>query len=381
MPHFIAKNHNISLPFQEGEYIFHEEFIHEEFKEQSLILTTFKDNPFFIFKLPHKQGWIFKSHKNTRPNPIGILKDALALLSQKCDVISHNLSQNTLKQSVASPFLLQSDDFLIKNFEDYYLEIGFGSGRHILNLAQENPSTPVIGIEIHTPSIEQVLRQIEILQLENLYITKLDARILTSIMPSNSAKGMFLHFPVPWNKKPHRRVLTKDFLIQALRVLKPQHSLHLRTDDEEYFSDALALALDNFQADFSVHKNLTQKIISKYEARWLKQQKNIYDIYFKSLTRDETLCFSEDFTFSYCANPKIEKQKIVEQGYFIHINGIYKNKDCILININFGDFNWPTTKFIIIDHRAKKTYFVGQKPLPTLYNIKAYQKIKTILGG
>lgn len=381
MPHFIATNHNLIFPFTEGDYTFHAEFVHQDFKDQSLIFTTFKHEPFFIIKTTHKNGTLFKAHKATKPNPIGILKDALMLLNKHCDTHSHNLSKNTPKQCILSPYFLKSSDFICKDFDSYFLEIGFGSGRHILNLAKENPTTPIIGVEIHTPSIEQVLRQIEILGLNNLYITKLDARILTNILKSNSAKGIFLHFPVPWNKKPHRRVLTKEFLHQALRILKPDHILHLRTDDEEYFQDALKLALDEKQCHFKVQKNLTQKVVSKYEARWLRQQKNIYDIYYTSLKIDSTLEFNENFSFPYTYITKIQKQKHIENDFFVHINAIYTNNNCILINVNLGDFNWPTTKFILIDHQKKQTFFVGNPPLPTLCNIKAYQKLKAILGG
>lgn len=381
MPHFIAKASSLPLPFCAGEYHFHEEFIHTQFPKQSLILVTFKDKPFLIKKAPHQKGMLFKAHKAARPSPVGILKDALGHLSKFCDVITHNLSKNSPKQSVQSPYLLSAKDFLTQQFSCYFLEIGFGSGRHILDLAQKHPNTPVIGIEIHTPSIEQVLRQIQILDLKNLYITKVDARILSNILPSNSARGIFLHFPVPWNKKPHRRVLSPSFLSQAFRILQKNGTLHLRTDDEEYFQDALKLALNAKHASFEVHKNLAQSIISKYEARWQKQNKNIYDVFFHCLQNSPPLSLAKNFPLPYHRDFFPSTQKILEEDFFVHVQACYESKNCIMLHINFGDFHAPFTSFVLVDHLVQKTSFLGQDIIPTEANLKAYERLKSIFGG
>lgn len=378
MPHFIARSENIKLPLQEDDFTFLEEFVDAKFPSQSLILVTHQKQTFFIKKSQHQLGFLFKGEKNTKPTLVGYLKSALLKLSKHCEVISHNLSNNTPRQVSKNPFLLNASEVLNHFDKNFSLEIGFGSGRNLLNLAKQNPKSKFLGVEIHTPSIQQVLRQIELLKLDNLFITSMDARILTSILPSNSCEKIYLHFPVPWNKKPHRRVLTKDFLTQALRILIQKHHLHLRTDDETYFQDALALGLQSTQAHLIVNKNFSQEVISKYEARWIKQEKNIYDIEFQSLTNDEPLHLSYDFSFPAAKTFEIPT-KTIERDFFIHLNARFFSKNSILLSISFGDFNWPNTKFIIIDKKTKHTNFLIEKPLAIPANIKAHKKLVAYL--
>ncbi len=104
------------------------------------------------------------------------------------------------------------------SFRDVSIEIGFGSGKHILYQAKKNPHELFIGIEIHTPSAQQLLRQIELQNIENIWVINYDARLLLEMIASNSINRVFVHFPVPWDKKPHRRVISQSFLKEAMRV-------------------------------------------------------------------------------------------------------------------------------------------------------------------
>ena len=101
--------------------------------------------------------------------------------------------------------------------------------------ASNNPDTLFIGLEIHTPSAQQVLKQIDLQGLTNVWIVNYDARLFLEMIPSNLCEKIFVHFPVPWDKKPHRRVISKDFLLESLRVLKVDGKLELRTDSDNYF--------------------------------------------------------------------------------------------------------------------------------------------------
>ena len=255
----------------------------------------------FLHEITRECDVLLKCVKSLRPTPIGIAKDALSRLSAHYEVLQDNLSVSSSKQQVSSAFLLGEREILDlvareasalgsrqsteskARFDSTILEIGFGSGRHILHLARQNPNALVLGLEIHTPSIEQVLRQIEILGLENLYLSCLDARVFLSCAPSHSLREIYIHFPVPWNKAKHRRVLNGKLLQEALRVLDLAGMLEFRTDDREYFNDVLeeASALESTAPkSFCVRHSIneSQAITSKYEARWLRQSKDIYTI-------------------------------------------------------------------------------------------------------
>lgn len=392
MPHFLSSHITLpSLPYQEGDYTFVYEATHYVHPLQSLILVRYKNEEFLLRKAkrPHKQNWILKCEKSTQSLSTGHIKNALKILcSLQEGVISHNLNNNTPRQNLHSPFLKKMDFFL--SFEqECLIEIGFGSGRHLLHLAQNNPELICIGVEIHTPSIEQILRQIELLELKNLYIINCDARILLEILPSGIVHSLFVHFPVPWNKKPHRRVFSKPFLNQAMRVLRPKGFLHLRSDDEIYFQDALQLAIALDSVHFKVRKNHPDVITSKYEARWEREQKNIYDLLIfqtdcmpqrdqkpknaqKNLHFDKILRKNLD---NYAHFP----YKKIEQDWFLHIDALYRTQDVYVLALYFGDFNQPQSKFLHIDLDSQRTYYIGGDPIPTQATIKAHQHLMQIL--
>lgn len=381
MPHFIAKSCDIEFPFCRNGFSFLEEF---SLQRESVILVNSQNTEFLIRKVPHAKGWLFKAEKITRPSSTGLLKQALSLLASRCDVLSENLTISSERQKVQSPYLLDGEELLSEVVKYHWvLEIGFGSGRHLLNLAKNFPNQRFLGVEIHIPSLEQVHNQIKILGLKNLYLTKMDARILLNFLPSNSLDSIYLHFPVPWNKKPNRRVLTPSFLTQALRALKKDSFLHLRTDDEVYFSDALKLVLQNQNAQFHVRKNCDSSVISKYEARWRKQEKNIYDLEIYSLFAADEVDLQYDFSLPFFDKDfeNLVGKKIINEDFFLHIPRLYRAKDSIMLPMSFGDFSWSNTKYLWMDSKRKITRFLGAPMLSVPANIKVHQTLIRLLGA
>lgn len=384
MPHFIAKDYELNFPFSKDGLNFKEEFFALDGKE-SLILVQEGEMEFLIRKTPHAKGWLFKSEKIMRPSSTGVLKNVLSALADHCEVLSDNLAISCRRQKTQSPYMLDGERLLLELQKDreWVLEIGFGSGRHLLNLAKNSPHQYFLGVEIHTPSLEQVQNQIEILGLKNLFLTRLDARILLNFLPSNSLGAIYLHFPVPWNKKPHRRVLSQAFLTQAMRALKKDSYLHLRTDDEEYFSDALKLALDSQVSRINVRKNCDFSVISKYEARWKRQEKDIYDIEFYSLFESDEMDLKHDFSLPFieCVPQDLVGKKILGKDFFLHIHRCYKAKDSIMLSISFGDFNWPNSRYLWMDSKQRSMRFLGAPILSIPANIKAHEALIQLLGA
>ena len=80
---------------------------------------------------------------------------------------------------------------------------------------------------------------------DNARIIHGDATYLTrSLLPDACLAGIHVYFPDPWWKARHRkrRVLSDLFLTHAGRVIIPGGHLHIWTDVEEYFHEALAAA-------------------------------------------------------------------------------------------------------------------------------------------
>lgn len=118
-----------------------------------------------------------------------------------------------------------------------WLEIGFGNGDVLLNMASENPDINIIGAEVHESGIGHALCGMEKAGLTNLRVVQHDAmEVLENMLPPASLDKVLLLFPDPWHKKRHhkRRIVQTDFLNAVARSLKPGAVLHLATDWAEY---------------------------------------------------------------------------------------------------------------------------------------------------
>jgi len=335
-----------------------------------------------------KKATLLKYDKVTRPLKVNILKEAIGTVSEELglEVLSSNIAISNTKVPLSSEYFKKIEDFenIIFPKEKVSVEVGFGSGKHILYQAQKNPDTLFIGLEIHTPSAQQVLKQIELQGLENLWVVNYDARLFLEMLPSNACEQIFVHFPVPWDKKPQRRVISKSFVVESMRVLREGGRLELRTDSDKYFWYSLETFFSSPKVEVEVRKNEDLEVTSKYEARWKRQEKDIYDVYVKCKENSKTKKNELDFNFNIvkyrnALENDLPKEALVFDGYFIHFERLYKTEDeILLIKCAFGSFDRPEHKYIILYKNACR-YFVSP-PVKTQVNYQAHQKIMELLN-
>ncbi|MEA1879765.1 MAG: tRNA (guanosine(46)-N7)-methyltransferase TrmB [Campylobacterota bacterium] len=331
---------------------------------------------------------LLKYDKVTRPLKVNILKEALAKVSDELDleILSSNIAISNTKAPLSSKYFKKIEDFdsIVYTKEKVSVEVGFGSGKHLLYQAQKNSDTLFIGLEIHTPSAQQVLKQIELQNLDNVWVVNYDARLFLEMLPSNICEKIFVHFPVPWDKKPARRVISKSFLDESMRVLGPKGRLELRTDSDKYFWYALETFFSVDKTDVEVRKNEDLEVTSKYEARWKRQEKDIYDVYVcaKELSKEKNRTW--DFNFNIVKyrdglESRLSKKALVFDDYFVHFERVFKADDAtLLIKCAFGSFDRPEHKYIMISKTSCR-YFVSP-PVKTEVNHKAHQKIMELLN-
>lgn len=117
------------------------------------------------------------------------------------------------------------------------LEIGFGNGDALLEMAQRHPQWNFIGIEVHRPGVGHLLKQAGELGLQNLRVSSRDAvEVLEKQVPDASLARVMLYFADPWPKKRHhkRRIVQPGFAQIVARKLEPGGEFHLATDWENY---------------------------------------------------------------------------------------------------------------------------------------------------
>ena len=372
---FIAKSYNFTDKPRKTEY---KVAVNSENRDFLLSLKT-KDDDFMI-----------KADKVTRVTPVTIVKNALnAYVNEnKANVIFSNTNNLVTKKETVNKYL-KDINFFVDDFsteKEIQIEIGFGSGRHLLHQAKTNPNIQFIGLEIHSPSIEQLLKQLEIQGIENVLVVNYDARLFMEFIESNKVGKIFVHFPVPWDKKPHRRIYSNEFINEALRVLKVDGTCELRTDSRKYFDYCTSLLTNLPTGRIIIDINKDLAVSSKYEDRWKKQGKNIYDVVLQASTLDENknldFNFSFDFTVDFDKMIKtIPTKSIIEKSFLIHVEEIYtieNEENSGLIKLTMGNFDRPVSKYLYINN-GKVSYFQGN-PIPTSSNILAHNKLKEILS-
>ena len=267
-----------------------------------------------------------------------------------------------------------------------WVEVGFGSGRHLLHNAKSNPDIIHIGLEIHKPSAEQVLKQCKLQGIDNLFVVDFDARIFLEILPADSVGRIFVHFPVPWDKAPHRRVMSKAFIDEAVVVLKPGGTLELRTDSKEYMDYSYALFMDLDTCQLDAKKNHFLEVSSKYEDRWKKMEKDFYDLTFTNVKASEPKKRDFDFTFKNFIPfdefaRRIGSATILEQEFLISAKEKYPMATAGegLVKLTMGAFGTPQSLYLLFEDG--KVEYYPRIPYPTQANIQAHKKLEAIIDG
>ena len=334
MPNFITQSVSLPpLPIKLGETEFLET---ARGRNLTLVRTRSFDSEFFITLKPGGGKVIVKGEKITKPAKIGHLQRALEIFKERfCGrIISQAFAYKDSSLTEKTPLILDENEILslVKSskFNKIFIEIGFGSGRHLLHQARSNQDALLIGIEIYKPAIEQVAKLAIREGLQNIALIATDARVLLSLLPAGCLQRVFLHFPVPWDDAPHRRVISDEFASQIARTLGLGGRFELRTDSEEYFLYAIQKLSPYVQrkaGEISHFKNRDAAVASKYEDRWRKMDKDIYDLIYENKTagRGEPQQFEMEFLkFDAAAIARNFKNFTFKgEDFFVHFEEIF----------------------------------------------------------
>lgn len=117
------------------------------------------------------------------------------------------------------------------------LELGFGGGDNLVDLARVNPSYNVLGVEISLPSLRKGARKVINAELSNARVLQGDSRtVLWLLFRPQSLSSVVINFPDPWPKAGHhhRRVINNSFLDLLATRMIPGSPLDIATDHPEY---------------------------------------------------------------------------------------------------------------------------------------------------
>ena len=128
------------------------------------------------------------------------------------------------------------------------LEIGFGNGLSLAEMAEVHADMNFFGIEVHTPGVGSCLVQVKKRELSNIRVSGDDAvLVLNQQIPDASLERVQIFFPDPWHKKRHhkRRLIQPAFVEHLIAKLKPGGQIHVATDWQNYAEHILAVLSNN----------------------------------------------------------------------------------------------------------------------------------------
>lgn len=116
------------------------------------------------------------------------------------------------------------------------VELGIGNGKSVYTRSGNEPENAFIGVEVYKNGLRSLVIDMEKEHHANLKISGDDARNVLEGLPEKSVDELVVLYPDPWPKKRHnkKRIIQKDFLELASRVVKEDGELFIATDIPDY---------------------------------------------------------------------------------------------------------------------------------------------------
>ncbi len=191
--------------------------------------------------------------------------------------------QMKIKDWPLPPFLFHFQQHHPINWEKIFnrcapidVEIGFGTGEMLMQLAESYPDRNIIGIEKNIERICKTLlaidnkkRQNKNSQMGNIRIIEIDATLaFQKLFNQQCIDNIYSLFPCPWPKTAHakHRLFSNAFLKLINNRLKPQGRLKIITDFLPYQKWIIEQAKG---CGFSINNRITHAgYNTKFEQKW-----------------------------------------------------------------------------------------------------------------
>ena len=180
---------------------------------------------------------------------------------------------------------LENSIFLINEFPfnttNYFVELGMGKGKMIVELARDNPNKLYLGIEKYPTVALKAMNLATKYNLNNFKIIVGDISNLDSLIVGQPTE-IYLTFSDPWPKNRHeKRRLTYEKFLKMYKSLLNGNKLKLKTDNDKLFSYSID-SITNFGGvilykthDLHTSKYSKNNVMTHYEIKWSEKGKNI----------------------------------------------------------------------------------------------------------
>lgn len=169
---------------------------------------------------------------------------------------------------------------------DVVLDIGFGGGEGLIDMAALRPDECVIGVEVHTPGVAKVIDAIEAEGWQHVRLVEGDALDFLPRLAPQSLAGVRIWFPDPWlkRKQQHRRLVRPDVLTPLVDRLRIGGTLHVATDIAEYATHTERVVAAEPRLRGGVVSRPDWRPITRFETRGHREGRIATDLVYERIT-------------------------------------------------------------------------------------------------
>ena len=166
---------------------------------------------------------------------------------------------------------------------DVVLDIGFGGGEGLIELATTRPQEAVIGVDVHTSGVANVLEAIDGHGWQHVRVVEGDVLDFLPRIPHGSLAGVRLYFPDPWpkNKQRHRRLARPDVVSLLVDRLRTGGTLHVATDIAHYAAQTITVCTAEPRLRGGVVPRPSWRPLTRFERRGLAEGRAPTDLIFE----------------------------------------------------------------------------------------------------
>lgn len=178
---------------------------------------------------------------------------------------------------------------IFKNNKKTALEIGFGEGEFLIELAKRQSTWNYLGIEVKYGRFKKAARKARKANTDNVKLIHMDAEIaVEQVFSPKIFHKIYINFPDPWPKDRHKkhRIINDKFINQLLRIMKKNATIEFVSDYSEYVHKALNCFESNEKLSNTIEhpgylNSVKERPLTRFEREFFEKKKTIFYLSFK----------------------------------------------------------------------------------------------------
>jgi tRNA (guanine-N7-)-methyltransferase len=166
------------------------------------------------------------------------------------------------------------------------LDIGFGGGEGLVEMATARPDECVIGVEVHTPGVARVIEAIETDEWTHVRVVEGDVLDFLPRLALNSLAGVRIWFPDPWLKQrqQHRRLVRPEVVASLVDRLTVGGTVHVASDIADYVRHTERVVEGEPRLRGGVVDRPTWRPVTRFEQRGLREGRTATDLVYERIS-------------------------------------------------------------------------------------------------